>query len=196
MCNPLHDLGQRFDLIYSNLPNLPVAKLSGAIDHNTCYTDHGEALDPKLDAYLLGFQHLFLGSAAPALSDGGSALLMIGGRFPYDMFRRLAELSGYAYEELLCCLRLETDLSTTIDAYAAHEGEIEFDYYLYDESAARARRQGRIARRRFEGVAFALPALGARRSSRWGARQENRPHAPYDQGDAHLVRKAFIFFHR
>lgn len=134
LCAPLYALGQRFDLIYSNLPNLPVAKLSDAIDHNTCYTDHGEALDPKLDAYLLGFQHLFLRSAAPALSEGGSALLMIGGRFPYEMFRRLAELSGYAFEELLCCLRLETDLSTTIDAYAAHEGEIEFDYYLYDES--------------------------------------------------------------
>jgi hypothetical protein len=134
LCAPLYDLGQGFDLIYSNLPNLPVAKLGGVIDHNTCYTDHGVALDPKLDAYLLGFQHLFLRSAAQALSEGGSALMMIGGRFPYEMFHRLGELSGYSVEELLCCLRLDTDLSTTIDAYAAHEGEIEFDYYLYDES--------------------------------------------------------------
>jgi hypothetical protein len=134
LCSPLHALRQRFDLIYANLPNLPVPKLSGAIDYNTCYAERDETLDPKLAAYLLGFQYMFLRSARGVLDEKGSALLMIGGRFPYDMFGRLAQLSGYVFEELLCSLRLETDLATTIDAYAAHEGEIEFDYYLFDES--------------------------------------------------------------
>ncbi len=135
LCYPLYPLHQRFDLIYANLPNLPVsAKRHGAIDHNTCYTKRDVELDAKLDAYLLGFQYMFLRSAVPVLSGRGSALLMIGGRFPYEVFKRLADLSGYVFEELLCCLRLETDLATTIDAYAAHEGEVEFDYYLYDKS--------------------------------------------------------------
>ncbi len=133
LCSPLYELRQRFDLIYANLPNLPMPKLSGAIDYNTCYSERDETLDPKLAAYLLGFQYMFLRSARAVLDAKGSALLMIGGRFPYDMFGRLAQLSGYVFEELLCSLRLETDLATTIDAYAAHEGEIEFDYYLFDE---------------------------------------------------------------
>jgi hypothetical protein len=136
LCYPLYPLHQRFDLIYSNLPNLPVASWkSGAIDFNTCYIERdGVQVDPTLDAYLLGFQYMFLRSALPVLSSQGSALLMIGGRFPYEVFKRLADLSGYVFEELLCCLRLETDLATTIDAYAAHEGEVELDYYLYDEA--------------------------------------------------------------
>jgi hypothetical protein len=136
LCYPLYAQQQRFDLIYANLPNLPVStKMIGAIDHNTCYTQRdGVEVDPKLNAYLLGFQYMFLRSAIPVLSAQGSALLMIGGRFPYGVFQRLAGSSGYVFEELLCCLRLETDLETTIDAYAAHEGEIEFDYYLYDEA--------------------------------------------------------------
>ncbi len=138
LCNPLYVLPQRFDLIYANLPNLPVPpERGGAIDYNTCYAERGDLeMDPKLDAYLLGFQHLFLRSAMGVLNEKGSVLLMIGGRFPFNIFKRLADSSGYVFEELLCSFRLETDLATTIDAYAAHEGDIEFDYYLYDEAKA------------------------------------------------------------
>jgi hypothetical protein len=175
LCVPLHALGQSFDAIYANLPNLPVATLNASIDYNTCYTDRGEALDPKLDAYLLGFQHMFLRSAAPVLSEGGGALLMIGGRFPYEMFNCLAELSGYAFEELLCCLRLETDLSTTIDAYAAHEGEIEFDYYLYDESRRALEGKGELHGEELKAL-LAPYRLSARDAGIAGARGERIGH--------------------
>jgi hypothetical protein len=169
LCGPLYPLRQRFDLIYANLPNLPVVgKQSGAIDHNTCYAERDEAPDPKLGAYLLGFQHMFLRSAIPVLAARGSALLMIGGRFPYDMFGRLADLSGYVFEELLCCLRLETDLATTIDAYAAHEGEIEFDYYLYDEAKRALDGKGGLNGEALK-AALAPCRLSARDASRAGA---------------------------
>ena len=136
LCSPLYALPQRFDLIYANLPNLPVAqKRGGAIDFNTCYAERDAVeIDREVDAYLLGFQHLFLRSAMQVLNDKGSVLLMIGGRFPFTIFERLADSTGYVFEELLCSFRLETDLATTIDAYAAHEGDVEFDYYLYDEA--------------------------------------------------------------
>jgi hypothetical protein len=136
LCCPLYALPQRFDLIYANLPNLPVSrKRGGAIDFNTCYAERDAAeIDREVDAYLLGFQHLFLRSAMQVLNQKGSVLLMIGGRFPFKIFKRLADSTGYVFEELLCSLRLETDLTTTIDAYAAHEGDVEFDYYLYDEA--------------------------------------------------------------
>jgi len=136
LCSPLYALPQRFDLIYANLPNLPVAqKRGGAIDFNICYAERDAVeIDREVDAYLLGFQHLFLRSAMRVLNEQGSVLLMIGGRFPFKIFRQLADSAGYVFEELLCSFRLETDLATTIDAYAAHESDIEFDYYLYDEA--------------------------------------------------------------
>ncbi len=96
LCCPLHALPQRFDLIYANLPNLPVArKKGGAIDFNTYYAERdGVEIDREVDDYLLGFQHLFLRSAMQVLNEKGSVLLMIGGRFPFKIFKRLAELDG------------------------------------------------------------------------------------------------------
>jgi hypothetical protein len=176
LCCPLHALRQRFDLIYANLPNLPVpAKKNGAIDFNTCYAERDETLDPKLAAYLLGFQYMFLKSARAVLDEKGSALLMIGGRFPYEMFARLAELSGYVFEELLCCLRLETDLATTIDAYAAHEGEIEFDYYLFDESTRALEGKGELAGDALK-AALAPYRLSAREAGIVGAKGKRIGH--------------------
>jgi hypothetical protein len=176
LCCPLYPLRQRFDLIYANLPNLPVGvKKIGHIDHNTCYAERDETLDPKLGAYLLGFQYMFLRSAIPVLAPQGSALLMIGGRFPYSMFGRLADLSGYVFEELLCCLRLETDLATTIDAYAAHEGEIEFDYYLYDEASRRLEGRGELPGEELK-AALASCRLSAREARAAGARGERVGH--------------------
>ncbi len=176
LCCPLYPLNRRFDLIYANLPNLPVAaKKAGVIDHNTCYDERNETPDPQLGAYLLGFQHMFLRSAIPVLAPKGSALLMIGGRFPYDMFGRLADLSGYDFEELLCCLRLETDLATTIDHYASYEGEIEFDYYLYDEATSALDGKGELHGEALK-AALAPYRLSARDASRAGAKGKRIGH--------------------
>jgi hypothetical protein len=176
LCCPLYALRRRFDLIYANLPNLPVpAKASGAIDFNTCYAERDETLDAKLAAYLLGFQYMFLKSARQVLNANGSALLMIGGRFPHDMFGRLAELSGYVFDELLCCLRLETDLATTIGAYAAHEGEIEFDYYLFDESTRALEGKGELSGAELK-AALTPYRLSAREAGAAGARGKRIGH--------------------
>jgi len=143
VCRPIAEAGVTVDIIYTNLPHIPASGDDDAIiDHGSFYRSGPElAHDDPLNRYVLGLQYRFMLSAPFALSRGGFALMMIGGRFPYGVFDHLARRAGFAFEEVLCCFKRQTEAETVVPSYAAaEEGGIEFDFYDFD--AARATLRG------------------------------------------------------
>jgi methylase of polypeptide subunit release factors len=142
VCLPLAESGLSVDVIYANLPNIPVGRDAAIIDHGTFYRPGEDGTgDALLDRYLLGLQHHFLRSAKHALRPDGVALLMIGGRFPYRIFDRLAAGAGFAFDEVLCYFKRQTEADNVVSGYAAAEAAgVEFDFYDFD--AARATLRG------------------------------------------------------
>jgi methylase of polypeptide subunit release factors len=139
VCLPLAKAGSIVDVIYTNLPNIPITHAAeGIIDHGTFYHPADDNVDDHvLEQYLLGLQYRFLLSAKRVLSKRGFVIMMIGGRVPYEMFDRLASAAGYRFEEVLCCLKLQTEAKNVASGYAAAEREgIEFDFYKFDQASA------------------------------------------------------------
>lgn len=139
VCLPLAAAGQRVDLIYANLPNIPIADPAHAIiDHGTFYRPNAIAADDDLlNRYLLGLQYRFLLSARDALAPGGQALIMIGGRFPYSIFDRLADAAGFSFEEVVGSFKIQTEPENVTAGYAAAETDgLTFDFYDFDRATA------------------------------------------------------------
>lgn len=141
VCRPLIEAGAKLDVIYANLPNIPVTRGADIIDHGTFYRPTADGTgDAALDRHLLWLQHHFLLSARHALAPNGMALMMIGGRFPYQMFDRLASAAGFAFEEVLCYFKRQTEAENVLSGYAAAERDgIEFDFYDFDAACATLR---------------------------------------------------------
>lgn len=139
VCLPLAKAGSIVDVIYTNLPNIPIAHAAeGIIDHGTFYRPADDNIDDEvLEQYLLGLQYRFLLSAKRVLSKSGFVIMMIGGRVPYEMFDRLASAAGYRFEEVLCCLKVQTEAENVASGYAAAERDgVEFDFYKFDQASA------------------------------------------------------------
>lgn len=141
VCRPIAEAS--VDLLYTNLPNIPVSAAEDAIiDHGSFYRPGLElATDDPLSSYLLGLQYRFMLSAPRVLARNGFALMMIGGRFPFAVFDRLARAAGFAFEEVLCCFKRQTEAENVVPSYAAAEkSDTEFDFY--DFEAARKTLRG------------------------------------------------------
>jgi methylase of polypeptide subunit release factors len=139
VCLPLAKAGSIVDVIYTNLPNIPITHAAeGIIDHGTFYHPADDNVDDGvLEQYLLGLQYRFLLSAKRVLSERGFVIMMIGGRVPYEMFDRLASAAGYRFEEVLCCLKVQTEAKNVASGYAAAERKgVEFDFYKFDQASA------------------------------------------------------------
>jgi len=138
VCVPLAQAQVLCDVIYSNLPNLPIY---GGIDATQAWSFYNPPEDPTyhplLCKYLLGLQLLFLQSSKDALQPGGFTLSMIGGRFPYFVFDLMAEHANCELTEVLCDLKRQSEALDTCQGYASREtDEIKFDYYKTEEAEA------------------------------------------------------------
>jgi hypothetical protein len=136
---PLADAGRRVDLLYANLANVPFSAAPDAVIDQAAYCPPvaRTAHDELLNTYRLGLPFQFLRSALTALTARGAALLVLGGRFPYGVFPRLAEAAGFRFDEILCGLQRQTDTRNVLTSCAAAElqGE-EFDFYDFDGASA------------------------------------------------------------
>jgi methylase of polypeptide subunit release factors len=141
VCRPI--AAASIDVLYTNLPNIPVAVADDTIiDHGSFYRPGPDLVtDDSLASYLLGLQYRFMLSAPKVLSRDGFALMMIGGRFPYAVFDQLARAAGFSFEEVLCCFKRQTEAENVVPSYAAAEKNgTEFDFY--DFEAARKTLRG------------------------------------------------------
>lgn len=136
---PLEAEKVRLDLIAGNVPNLPSEQdqaLKTGEDLGT-FMPRGlyEKYAPpeKFVQWALGAQYAFLTSSAKALRRGGSALTLVGGRFPLSLTQELFEEAGFRKsDELIAGYKEQTEPAPDFAGYAKFEDafdEVSFDFY-------------------------------------------------------------------
>jgi hypothetical protein len=145
---PFATVRRRVDLFYANLTNVPFTAAPDAVVDRFAYSPPiaRTAHDELLNTYRLGLQYHFLSSATAALTERGGVMVLLGGRFPYGVFSRLADAVGLRFEEILCGLQRQTDARNVLNGCATAElqGE-EFDFYDFDAARLCLSRRGLLA---------------------------------------------------
>jgi methylase of polypeptide subunit release factors len=141
--------GQRFSLVYENLPNLPATP---AVDlrRGTLggrFFDASALEVPALfGAYRLALHHQCLLDARPHLRDGGGVLTAIGGRMPHDVAFGLHRACGYRPRLVAFDVKLQVEPELVVPPYRRAEAEhgVPFTFYAPEAIAlvADARRDG------------------------------------------------------
>jgi len=124
LLSPLLPRGPRFDLIYENLPNLPLAddrRLE--IDRTSAafVPTRTEAVPPFVRDGLLVLHYLALVQAREALAENGALIATIGARLPLALLGRMAEAAGYRPSFLTFGWKVQADAEEVIGGYAEWE---------------------------------------------------------------------------
>jgi hypothetical protein len=135
LLTPHAALGRKVDLLYVNLLNPPYCTVIDPDSEVPPVT--GTAEDDMLNGYLLNLPYHFLRALPEVLNPGGSALMLIAGRFPFAILDRLAAAANVRFEEVNCGLDHLTDPMPVLSTYAAAErGEFRFFFYNYGQAKA------------------------------------------------------------
>ncbi|MDR2637019.1 MAG: hypothetical protein LBB55_01625 [Zoogloeaceae bacterium] len=154
LLSPL-DPANRYDLIYENLPNIP---LSDAGEVATARKSSGhlpprqEAIPELMRRNLLALHYVALLKAKDFLAPGGAVLSLIGGRIPLRVFQEMGRLAGYRLEIFTYGWKIQTDPEEIIGGHVRQQAEGFGPYHFYradhlaeafasmpmDESGARA----------------------------------------------------------
>jgi hypothetical protein len=88
----------RYDLIYENLPNVPVADAGALANERTSSGHVPPRVEPVPELFkrnLLALHYVALLQAKDFLSPGGSVLSMLGARIPLGVYYEMALQAGY-----------------------------------------------------------------------------------------------------
>jgi methylase of polypeptide subunit release factors len=140
LCTGFIERGITVDVLYENLPNLPISELS--IDNGvTTASFFGErrlAAIPAIFAeHRLPLHYLFLQQASRCLRPGGGVICCIGGRVPIDIVRQMFHDSGFVPSVLNFDIVRQFESERVLSGYAAAEAAsgIRFRFYPYEPSA-------------------------------------------------------------
>ncbi|MDR1351066.1 MAG: hypothetical protein LBJ59_09910 [Zoogloeaceae bacterium] len=134
LLQPLATARPRYDLIYENLPNVPVA---AAADLATARLSSGhmppraEAIPDLLRKNLLALHYVALTQAKDFLCPDGSVLSLIGGRIPLAVFEKMGELAGYRSEIFTYGWKIQTDPDEMIPGHLAQQRDGLGPYHFY-----------------------------------------------------------------
>jgi hypothetical protein len=95
---PLAGSKLRFDIVYENLPNTPIADTARLDDKHTVagfLAPRAEPTPAFVQQRLLVLHYLALTQVRPMLNPGGAVLSTIGARIPLSSFTELAAAAGY-----------------------------------------------------------------------------------------------------
>jgi SAM-dependent methyltransferase len=131
---PLRASGARFDLIYENLPNLPLAdaaevevdRTSGAF-----LAPRGEPLPRAVRDWLLALHYLALVQAHDFLKPGGAVLSTIGARLPLSVLTDMAQAAGHDARFLSYWWKGQADADEVIASYAQWQREGLGPFHFY-----------------------------------------------------------------
>ncbi|MCW2284049.1 methylase of polypeptide subunit release factors [Rhodoblastus acidophilus] len=118
---PLRASGVRFDLIYENLPNLPVADAAQVeVDKTSAafLAPRSEATPKAVADGLLTLHYLALLQAHDFLKPGGAVLSTIGARLPLSVLTEMAEAAGHRPSFLTYWWKAQADADEVIASYA------------------------------------------------------------------------------
>lgn len=138
LLSPLAGAAPKFDVIYENLPNVPLA-LAGSVERqrvsSSFFPPRAEPVPEVLRRQLLALHHVALGQARRFLAEDGLVLSMLGGRVPLRYFLEMAELAGYRASFLAYGWKIQAEAEAVISGHVAWEAQGFGPFHFYEEAA-------------------------------------------------------------
>lgn len=147
LCEPLNKNKIIADIIYTNLPNIPLdgseTPFTGQLTSTFFDTSWIQKTTHQLEKYLLSLQNAFLFSASKSLIPGGSVIINLGGRVPLWIIKKMFTDAGYHYQELFNMFKLQTQPEWVLGGYARAEEKykVNFDFYRFDIAQQKLNKQ-------------------------------------------------------
>jgi len=128
----------RFDIIYENLPNVPLAddkEIQQSHNSAQYYEQRKESIPEDVHNALLDLHYLALQQAPEFLEENGAVLSLIGGRVPLDTIINLGKEAGVHSEVLTYIWKVQILEEDVIGGYAKYEerGYGPFIFYRADD---------------------------------------------------------------
>ena len=138
LLQPLQNGKRNYDVIYENLPNVPLASNTKIEDKRNSghYLEKRIELIPEfVHEQMLDLHYLALKQARDYLAENGAVYSTLGGRVPLNAFIKLGELAGLRSEIFTYSWKVQAEPEDVISGYAAQEkaGLGPFRFYRADD---------------------------------------------------------------
>ena len=134
LADPLDKCNLKFDVIYENLPNIPIDQSNSLYDGRTSSSFSNPPTRKRpvtVRRNLLDLHYDLLRDVRNILTDDGCVLSVIGSRMPVKEVLELPLLAGYEAALLTYTWKIQSEASEVIPGYLASEqiGHGPFHYY-------------------------------------------------------------------
>ncbi|SHL18025.1 Ribosomal protein L11 methyltransferase (PrmA) [Fibrobacter sp. UWOV1] len=124
LLQPLENGKHRYDVIYENLPNVPLTdntKIEDKRNSGHYLEKRVEVIPEFVHEQMLDLHYLALKQARDYLADKGAVYSTLGGRVPLSAFIKLGELAGLSSEIFTYSWKVQAEPEDVISGYAAQE---------------------------------------------------------------------------
>ena len=124
LLQPLQNGKRNYDVIYENLPNVPLAsntKIEDKRNSGHYLEKREEAIPEFVHEQMLDLHYLALKQARDYLAKNGAVYSTLGGRVPLSAFIKLGELAGFHSEIFTYSWKVQAEPEDVISGYAAQE---------------------------------------------------------------------------
>ncbi len=126
LLQPLQNGKRNYDVIYENLPNVPLAsntKIEDKRNSGHYLEKREEAIPEFVHEQMLDLHYLALKQVRDYLAENGAVYSTLGGRVPLKAFIKLGELAGFRSEIFTYSWKVQAEPEDVIAGYAAQEKE-------------------------------------------------------------------------
>ena len=124
LLQPLQNGKHRYDVIYENLPNVPLTdntKIEDKRNSGHYLEKRVEVIPEFVHEQMLDLHYLALKQARDYLANKGAVYSTLGGRVPLSAFIKLGELAGLSSEIFTYSWKVQAEPEDVISGYAAQE---------------------------------------------------------------------------
>ena len=137
LLTPLAEKGLRFDVIYENLPNIPLSDADALEEKrksSSFVPPRTERVPEFAERWMLALHYVALVQAREFLDPGGFVISTLGGRIPLEFLQKLALDAGLAPSFLCYSWKVQVEGEDVLPSYARLEsqGFGPFHYYPVD----------------------------------------------------------------
>jgi methylase of polypeptide subunit release factors len=134
LLQPLKNGKRNYDVIYENLPNVPLAsntKIEDKRNSGHYLEKREEAIPEFVHEQMLDLHYLALKQARDYLAENGAVYSTLGGRVPLNAFIKLGELAGLRSEIFTYSWKVQAEPEDVISGYAAQEKAVLGPFRFY-----------------------------------------------------------------
>jgi hypothetical protein len=134
LLTPLQGRGLRFDVIYENLPNIPLADASVLAEKHKSSSfvpPRTEKVPQFANDNMLALHYVALRQSLEFLSDDGFVISSLGGRVPLEVLSRLAREAGLTPGFLNYSWKIQVEGEDVLPSYAEQEAQGLGPFYYY-----------------------------------------------------------------